>query len=148
MLPDYDYQGTAAPAQLAGQADLVVVGDAVEVGVTPDELWLGMRNATSVTGPHPVEDEMRLTVERSPMTGTGSGTVEGLQVLAFLHEDEQGGWRIALEGLWLACDVEDPAAPAKLEPTGDGWPAEPTMSGIAALVTDPPQLVRRGRGGR
>lgn len=141
ILPTYDYQGTAAPAQLAGLGDLVVVGEVTEAGTASDGLWIELREATRVDGSELPDAEMRIIVDQM-----GTGTLEpdlvrGLQALAFLHENEGGALHVAIEGLWLSCTMDDPAAPAKLEPTGEGWPVTPTISGITELLVDRPQLV-------
>lgn len=141
MSPTYDYQGTATPAQLAEHADLVVVGQVAETGTTTGELWLGLRNANRVVGADLPDPEMRVTVDQAGRDGLEAGLLEGLQVMAFLHENDHGGMQVALEGLWLSCDIDDPAAPAKLEPAGEGWPVAPTISGLMELVVNPPQLV-------
>lgn len=141
MLPTYDYQGTATPAQLAEHVDLVVVGEVAEAGTTTNELWLELRDVSRVVGTHLAEPEMRVTVDQVGTGGLEPGVLEGLQVMAFLLEDGHEGMQVALEGLWFSCDVDDPAAPVKLEPAGEGWPITPTITGLMDLLVDPPQLV-------
>ncbi len=72
MMPAYDYQPTAAPAQLAEHADLVIVGEVVEADATTDGLGIELRDVTRVVGTELPDAGMRVIVDQmATETATG-----------------------------------------------------------------------------
>ncbi len=137
---EYDYQGSASPAELAAWADHVVVGRVSGVGVDEGQAWIELSDLAPDGG---LGGVIRVGYEFFASPDLDTDAIVGVRALAVLYDNDAaiGGLEVALEGLWFSCDDDAVAYPAKLVPTRDGWPVEPSINQLLDLVADPPVLV-------
>lgn len=139
---EYDYQGSVSPAELVASADHVVVGRVSGVGVEDGQAWIELSDLAPDSGLGAV---VRVGYEffATASADIDAHAIVGVRALAVLYDNDAaiGGLEVSLEGLWFSCSDDAVAYPAKLIPTRDGWPVEPSINQLIDLIADPPVLV-------
>ncbi len=141
-----DYQPAASPNQLANDySDYVVRADSV-VRMSLDEGRVTMTLADLTVLPvHETDLTEPLTIEWW-ITSTDAALLDGLaydrvSVVAFI-EEFNGVYRPLVEGLYVGCGDDGPAAALIADPIEAGWPTGPdlTLAALVTVVVDPAAL--------
>lgn len=140
-----DYLPTASPNQLANDySDYVLRADSI-VDMSFDEGRVTMTLADLTVLPvHDTDLTEPLTIEWW-ITSTDGAVLEGLaydrvSVVAFV--EESNGVYQPLEGLYVGCGDDGPAAALIADPIEPGWPTGPdlTLATLVTAVIDPAAL--------
>ncbi len=141
-----DYQPAASPSELANDySDYVVQADSVvEMGFDEGRVTMTLADLT-VLPVHETDLTEPITIEWW-ITSTDAALLEGsaydrVSVVAFI-EEINGVYRPLVEGLYVGCGVDGPAAALIADPVEPGWPrgSDLTLATLVTAVVDPAAL--------
>ncbi|RZV42797.1 MAG: hypothetical protein EX269_14350 [Acidimicrobiales bacterium] len=121
----FDYDASESPGDLVSKVDLVLSGQLLMSQSRPDAL------ASVLVKPRRVHGDQVRPPNAFGLPAVDVGRVgQTALFVAFLRSnpDSPGGYEVAVDGLWLACDWGDVAVAVFDRPAG--WPRTITLDGI------------------